>query len=253
MANQHPSADLLDHYLINELSVNETAELERHIYACDACFARVASRDMEAMAFAKACMMLERLENDGTRVLTLSIPEPEQIRVAPAAARWHFQPQYAMVAATAILTAITVSSVGSVGKNFSQPAVSLVNVPVAVSASSIEPLNEPAMAAQEPASPVRKPKLRPHRPEFVIEARYTRPFLPPDGDVEAPELDMTQVPPPVYAARRLDAPAALVRLPDAPKKRVRRSRRVFTALASPFRKIGGAFAVLVAGREGPGI
>ena len=253
MANQHPSADLLDHYLINDLSVDETVELERHVYACDACFSRVNSRDMEAMAFAKACMMLEKLENDGTRVLTLSIPEPDRVLSAPVTKRWQFQPQYAMAAATVILTAITISSVGSADKNVTPTAVSLVDVPVTVSAHTIEPLAEPVGISAEPATPVRRRRVHPQRPQYIVAARYTRPFLPPDGDVEAPELDMTQVPPPVYAMRRLDAPAALVRLPDAPKKRVRRSRRVFTAIASPFRKIGGAFAVLLAGRERTGI
>ena len=82
-----------------------------------------------------------------------------------------------------------------------------------------------------------------------MHAKYIRPFLPPDGDVDAPELDMTQVPPPVHAARRLYAPAALVRLPDPPKKRVRRSRRVLNALVSPFKKIGGVFATLAVGGD----
>jgi hypothetical protein len=203
---------------------------------------------MEAMAFAKACMMLANLESEGTRVLTLSIPEPDRHPIMLLPARTEFQPQYAMVAATVILTAVTFASIGSVDRTFTQSSMPLVNVPTTVSAQATKPA-EVLSESSEPVNPAPKRKVRPRMPEYIVQAKYTRPFLPPNGDVEAPELDMTQVPPPVYAARRLDAPAALVRLPDAPKKRVRRSRRVLNALASPFKKIGGALAILVIGRQ----
>jgi hypothetical protein len=254
LANQHPSADLLDHYLINDLSEIETADLERHVYACDACFERMSSRDMEAMAFAKACMMLADLESEGTRVLTVSIPEPDPQPNFHIAAPWQFQPRYALFAATAVVTAITVSSVGFVEKSFTRSSVPVVNVPSGVAAQTFQSDDQSLSMSSQPVSAVRKRKPQPIETPYIIHARYTRPFLPPDGDVEAPELDMTQVPPPVYAARRLEAPAGIVRLADVPKKRVRRSRRVLNALASPFKKIGGAFATLAVGnQERPGI
>jgi hypothetical protein len=247
LAIQHPSADLLDHYLINDLSDVENADLERHVYACNACFSRVASRDMEAMAFAKACSMLAELESDGTRVLTVSIPEPERPPLLLAGFGWQFQPRYAVFAATAILTALTISSVSTVNKSFTRSSTPVVDTPRTTIPPPIQLLNASLAASPDPVNPVRKQKLLPPPSTFVVQAKYVRPFLPPDGDVDAPELDMTQVPPPVYAARRLYAPSALVRLPDAPKKRVRRSRRVLNALVSPFKKIGGAFATLAVG------
>jgi anti-sigma factor RsiW len=256
LTTEHPSPDLLDHYLINDLSEVETADLERHVFACQACFSRVAARDLEVLALTKACMMLAKLEDDGTQILTVSAPEPAPKPAPPPPVGWQFQPQYAVLAATVLLTAITVSSVGSIDRIMRPKAVSLVETPRSVATiESIESLDESLWPVDQPVQPRPAPSPR-RQPQvssspFVIQARYTKPFLPPNGDVEAPELDMTQVPPPVYAARRLDAPAALVRLPEVPKKRVRRSRRVFSALASPFKKIGGAFAVLAVGRPDP--
>src|SRR5688500_6926843 len=105
MTREHPTPDLLDHYLINDLSEPETARLEQHVFACESCFSRVASRELESMALAKACRMLARLENDGTRVLTLSTPEPEfrPVPVTDVMPRRTFQPQYAMFAAAAAM------------------------------------------------------------------------------------------------------------------------------------------------------
>ena len=160
--------------------------------------------------------------------------------------RWRFQPQYAMFAATAAMAVITVGSIESLERKKAPPAIPLV-ASTADNLQTIEPLNESLLTSSSPAAPKRKtPVLQ--KPEYIVPARYVRPFLPPDGDVEAPEFDMTQVPPPVYAARRLDAPA-IMRLPDAPKRHVRKSRKVLSALASPFKKIGGAFATLAVGRD----
>ncbi len=251
MTREHPTPDLLDHYLINDLSEPENAELERHVFACESCFSRVASRELESMALAKACGMLARLENDGTRVLTLSTLEPEfrSEIIAPVIPSWRFQPQYAVFAATAAMAVITIGSIGSLERKMAPPAIPLVSTSGAANGQTIQPLDDSLLTSTQeaiPATPKRKaPVVR--KPEYIVQARYVRPFLPPDGDVEAPEFDMTQVPPPVYAARRLDTPA-IMRLPDAPKRRVRKSRKVLRALATPFKKIGGAFAMLATGR-----
>src|SRR5688572_18647914 len=253
MTREHPTPDLLDHYLINDLSAPETAKLERHVFACDSCFSQVKSRELESMAPAKPCMMLAQLENGGTRVLTVSALGPDPPPARAVVPTWRFQPQYAVFAASAAMAVITVASIGSVDRKSAPSAIPLVEAPAIQTVQSIEPSIETLAASTQPATRVR-PRARWHKPEYIVPVRYTRAFLPPDGDVEAPEFDMTHVPPPVYAARRLDAPAGLTRLPDAPKKKVRRSRRVFRALASPFKKIGGVFATLAVGRhDGPGI
>ena len=255
MTREHPTPDLLDHYLINDLSQPETEELERHVFACESCFSRVASRELESMALAKACKMLAQLENDGTRVLTLSTPEPDPLPFRAAAMpTWTYQPRYALVAATAVIAVITVASVQSVEKKVTPSSVPIANARTTANVQPIEPLTEVALNSTEQAVrvPKRRPRVEMH--DFIVPARYTKPFLPPDGDVEAPEFVLTQAPPPaVYASRRLDAPAGLMRMPEAPKKRVRRSRKVFSALVSPFKKIGGVFATLAVGTDGPGI
>ena len=255
MTREHPTPDLLDHYLINDLSEPETEELERHVFACESCFSRVASRELESMALAKACKMLAQLENDGTRVLTLSTPEPDPIPFRAAVMpTWTFQPQYAMFAATAVIAVITVASIQSVEKKSTLSVIPIAKTTNPVSLEPVEPLTEVALNSPEQTVRVPKRKARAETPEFIVPARDPKPFLPPDGDVEAPEFVLTQAPPPtVYASRRLEAPAGLMRMPDAPKKRVGKSRKVFSALASPFKKIGGAFATLVVGNDPGGI
>jgi hypothetical protein len=257
MTREHPTPDLLDHYLINDLSEPETAEIERHVFACDSCFSRVASRELEPMALAKACKMLSQLENDGTRVLTLSPLEPDSAPpFRPVTPSWTFQPQYAMIAATAVMAITTVASIQSIERKSTPAAIPIVTAPTIASVQPIEPADDD-IASSTPEQTVRVPKrkARVQHPEYIVPARYTKPFLPPDGDVEAPEFVLTQAPPPaVYAARHLDAPAGIMRMPDAPKKRVKRSRKVLSALASPFKKIGGVFATLaVGGDDRPGI
>jgi hypothetical protein len=257
MAHQHPSPDQLDDYLINHLSDVETANVEQHVFACDVCFPRIASRELYDLAVTKACVMLGQLEMDGIKLLTAS-PLPDGPVLAPrliapiiisrpAVRRW--EQRYAAIAATVVAGALTFSSVGSIRYQSPAPAVSLIEVPASVRTPRVPDI--PVVAAAVQTAPVvSRPKTRALKPLPVfVHARHTRTFLPPNGDVDTPELNLTDVPPPVVAARL--QPVALVssRLPELPKKRVRGSRRVLRALASPFKKIGGALATLAVGDD----
>jgi hypothetical protein len=209
------------------------------------------------MALAKACMMLAKLENDGTRVLTLSIPEPE-IRPLPTyetVAPWRFQPQYAVFAATIAMAVITVTSVETASRKITPTAIPVVSVPASDTVRELSSSRDVLLTSTEQSVTPPRRRVRAPKQEQIVPVRHFRPkpFLPPDGDVEAPEFNLAHVPPAVYAARRLDTPAGLMRLPEAPPKRVRRSRRMFSVLVSPFKKVGGALATLVVGRDGPGI
>ena len=110
----------------------------------------------------------------------------------------------------------------------------------------------PAPLAQNEVSP---PSLRvPAREQdvsdmqpMVVQVRFERPFMPPSPGIERPVVDMAYVPP-FVVAQRTDPPAAITSLPQ-PKPRVRRSRRVLQALASPFRKLGGTLAAVAVGAE----
>jgi hypothetical protein len=249
MALQHPTPELLDQYLINHLSEPDSAELERHVYACGECFSRVAASDLEMLALAKACSMLAQLESDGTRVLSLTIPESAPKPVVLPAPTWRsVQPRYTAIAAGLVAAAVAFSWIGSVQAPVSHPTVALVDVPQEVRS---EPADSADMAQATESMRVntsaeRRPRFRAPQP-YIVYAKYTKPFIPPDRDVEAPEFDMSPVPPPVLA--RLEQPHWILRLPELPKKKLSGSQRVLRALASPFRKLGGLFAPVVMERS----
>ena len=256
MAHQHPSPDQLDGYLTNCLSEVETANVEKHVFTCDVCFPRIASRELYDLAVDKACTMLGQLQTDGIRMLTVSTPAPDApvldpVIIPPAPVRipafrlWE-QP-FAAVAASVVAGVLTLSSIDNIHNNFQVPSLSsaLKSAPRPQAAPSL-----PVVSTIPETTPVvgRKKMREPAPAPVVIRARYTRPFLPPNGDVDAPELDMIDAPPPVVAAR-LQTVSLLADLPGAPKKQVRGSKRVFRAIATPFKKLGGALATLAIGEE----
>jgi hypothetical protein len=257
MALVHPSPDQLNDYLINHLSEVETVNIEQHVFACDACFRMLASRDLYDLAVTKACVMLSSLETDGIKMLTATTLEQDSAVVAPqpivhrpVARRW--EPRYAAAAATVVAGALTFSSIGSVRDETRVLAVSLVNVPSAVQVAAVSSTPEvvpvPAPEAPPAITPRKRRAIAPE-PVMIKTARHTRPFLPPNGDVEAPELLLTDAPAPHVVAQRVHHIGVVSRLPEAPAKHVKKSRRVFRALASPFKKLGGALANLAVGDD----
>jgi hypothetical protein len=254
MTCEHPAPSLIEEYLINHLSEADTARIEKHVFACNSCFSRVASSDLESLALRKACLMLAKLESDGTRVLTMPIPEPTPKPALIPFDLWQFQfkfqfrLQHATVLATvALAAAATFSSVRSIN-NTPATTVALVRVPPPVQFGMVAPAPIDRDEHTDGLSHQRRVRAQNHEPVYIMNARFVRPFLPPNGDVEAPELDMNHVPPPLVVARGAEVPAAILQLPDVPKKQVSGSRRVLRAIASPFKKIGLALAVVAVGR-----
>jgi hypothetical protein len=250
MLGEHPSPDLLERYFMNHVSETERAIVEQHVFACSNCFSRVSLFDVDSLAVTKACSMLGELESQGTRVLTISAPQPERSFIILPSWAPRFEFHYAAAAATFLFALTALSSVSLIKRDQGQDAVAEETLAVATVPKNAEILNaslRTALAVYDLTSP--DPRIPASRPEVnepptvIVPIRFEKPFLPPSRRMEQPELVMTHVAPSVVA-QQAEPPPTIVKLPQVPKPRMRRSRRVLQVLVSPFKKLGGTLAAL---------
>jgi len=249
MLGGHPSPDLLERYFMNHVSETESAIVEQHVFACRTCFSRVSSFDIDSLAVTKACSMLGELESQGTRVLTISAPKPERSLMILSSWALRFEFRYTAAAATLLFALTALSSVSLMKRDPAQDNSGDEALAVATVPRNAEILNASLHAAlavydlpsPEPRVPAPKPEVN-ELPSPIVLISFEKPFLPPSKRIEEPELVMTHVAPSVVA-QPAEPPPAIAKLPQVPKPRVRKSRRVLQILASPFKKLGGTLAL----------